>query len=164
MAIITESELEIRLNHHNNAAKGRTLGANGIPDSLRAVLGFQAHFEKATDVGEAFGVAPITAHLSKESRGHEAARSKIQAGLNQVKDLALERMLVAMGAIQPEKIKVMKPLAALKIAKGMAEILENVSEKGPIVPVNNVVVYAPQIKNESNFERVIEIDRGLLNG
>ncbi len=162
MAIITESELEIRLNHTNNAAKGRTNGARNLPDSLRAVIGFQSHFEKAKDVADSFGVSPISAHLAKESRGHEEARAKIQSGLNQVKDLALERMLVAMGAIQPEKIKVMKPMAALRIAKGMAEIIECTSEKGPIAPVNNVVVYAPQVKDESNYDKIIEIDRGLL--
>ena len=161
MAIITESDLEIRLNHVNNAAKGRTLGANGIPDSLRSVIGFQSHFEKASDVASAFGVAPITAHLAKESRGHEEARKRIQDGLGKVKDLALERMLIAMGAITVEKVKAMKPLTALRIAEGMAGIIDKTSEKREIPVANNVVIYAPQVRQENTYEKIVEIDRGV---
>jgi len=161
LAIITESDLEIRLNHVNNAAKGRTLGANGIPDSLRAVIGFQSHFEGAKEVAQAFNIAPITAHLAKESRGHEEARKRIQDGLGKVKDLALTRMLVAMGAITPEKIGKMKPLSALRIAEGMAGIIDKTSEKRETPVANNVVIYAPQVRQENTYEKIVEIDRGV---
>jgi hypothetical protein len=164
MAVISESELAIRLDHSNNAAKGRTLGARNIPDSLRAVIGFNAHFEKAEDVAASFGVAPITAHLAKESRGHEESRDKIQTALGAVKDQALAKMLVAMGAIKVESIKKMKPFAALRMAKGLAEIVDKTSEKAPPQTENNVVIYAPQVRQENTYEKVVEIDRGLING
>lgn len=159
MAIISESDLAIRLNHSNNAAKGRTLGANGIPDSLRELIGFQAHFEKASDVASAFGVAPITAHLAKESRGHEEVGEKIKERLGIVRDQALEKMLTAMGVISEDRIKKLKIRGALQVINGMAAVIEKTDSKIPQVVGNQVIVYAPQVRSELDYDRVIEVEK-----
>ena len=151
MAIITESELEVRLNHTNNAAKGRTAGAQNLPDALRAVIGFQAHFETAKNVAEEFGVAPITAHEAKESHGHPEAQEAIQRQLGEVRDLAITKMLTAMGVISTEKIQKLKVTGALRVINGMATVLEKTVEKGQQVSTNQVIIYAPQVKESSDY-------------
>jgi len=159
MAIISESDLAIRLSHVNNAAKGRTAGANGIPDSLRELIGFQAHFEGAKEVASAFGVAPITAHLAKESRGHEEVSDKIKERLGVVRDQALEKMLTAMGVISEDRIKKLKIRGALQVIQGMASVIEKTDSKIPQVIGNQVIVYAPAVRSELDYANAIEVEK-----
>jgi hypothetical protein len=159
MAIITESELEVKLNHVNNAAKGRTLGARNIPDNLRAVIGLQAHFDTAKNVAKSFDIAPITAHHAKESHGHSAARKKIDEKLAEVKDLALDKMLKSLGVIKDDKIEKLSVKGALAVAKTMADIVDKTTEKNQVVTPNQVLIYAPQIREDNDYSNVIEINR-----
>jgi len=159
MAIITESELEVKLNHVDNAAKGRTIGARNIPDNLRSIIGFQAHFDTAKNVAENFGIAPITAHHAKESHGHRASRENIDSKLGQVKDLALDKMLKSMNVITDDKIARLTVKGALAVSKGMAEIVDRTSEKMPTPVGNQVLIYAPQIREDSDYREAIEINR-----
>ena len=158
MAIITESELEVRLNHVNNAAKGRTKGANGIPDSLRSIIGFQAHFETAKKVASDFGVAPITAHLAKESRGNSESREAIQERLGSVRDIALDKMLRSLGVITEEKIDKLSVRGALNVAKGMAEIVNKTVQPAQITN-NQVIIYSPAQRLETDYDQVIEVEK-----
>ena len=158
MAIITESELEIRLGHVRNSA-GRGNGTKNIPDKLREIIGYSAHFEKASDVAQNFGVAPITAHLAKESRAQPEVHDRIQKRLEIVKDQALDKMLAAMGVITDEKIKKLSIKGALSVAKNMAVIVEKTGEKIGTPANNQVVIYAPQLKSESDFTDVKVIER-----
>jgi len=159
MAIITESELEVKLNHVDNAAKGRSLGARNIPDGLRAIIGLQAHFDTAKNVAENFGIAPITAHHAKESHGHPAARAAIDAKLGTVKDLALDKMLRSLGAIKDEKIDALPVKTQLKIIGTMANVIDKTSEKSVMPAGNQVVIYAPQIRSDDDYQNIIEINR-----
>jgi hypothetical protein len=159
MAIITESELEVKLNHVDNAAKGRTIGARNIPDGLRAIIGLQAHFDTAKNVAAAFDIAPITAHHAKESHGHKAAREQIDSKLGTVKDLALDKMLRSLGAIKDEKIDALPINTQLKIIGTMANVIDKTSEKSVLPVGNQVVIYAPQIREDSDYQNIIEINR-----
>ena len=156
MAILTESELEIRLNHYSNAAKGRNEGCKPLPPALREVVGFAAHFETAKEVAKAFGVSPSTAHESKDGRGNVEVHNKIKERLGKVRDEALEKMLLSLGVITPDKIKGLKVESALKVAEGMARIIESTGGQDQ---VNNtqVVIYAPQVR-DYGYDKVIEIE------
>lgn len=158
MAIITQSELDVRLTNPSNASKGRTIGATEIPSSLRSIIGFQARFDTAKNVAEAFDVAPITAHLAKESYSDPEARKEIKSKLGEVRDLALEKMLTSMGVVSSEKIKKLSVRGALNVVKTMAHVIEKTGEKDQNPGNTNIVIYAPQVKTESDFANVIEIN------
>lgn len=159
MAILTESELNVRLSSSNNAAKGRTIGAKEIPDSLREIIGFSAHFEKAKEVAKAFDVAPITAHLAKESRNNPVVAEKIKSKLGQAHDLALEKMLVALNVISDDKVQDLPVTKALEVARGMAEIVDRTTEKSGMILGSNVLIYAPQVRSESDYSNAIDIEK-----
>lgn len=159
MGILTDSELNVRLSSANNAAKGRTIGAKEIPDSLREIIGFSAHFEKAKEVAKVFNVSDHSTHMAKESRNHPNVREKIQSRLGAAHDLALEKMLKAMGVIDDNKIEALEPLQALEVAKGMAQIIDKTSEKTPIFGGGNVMIYAPQVRSESDYRDAITVEK-----
>jgi len=159
MAIITDSELQIRLNHTNNAAKGRTIGAREIPDKLRELIGFQAHFETAADVAKSFGVSPISAHLAKESRGHEEVKDRIDERLGVVKEKAISAMLVSFGVLSEEKLKKQSIGRATKTIESMARVIEKTSEKLVNPNINPIIIYAPQVRQESDYSNAIEVEK-----
>lgn len=169
--IITEEQAEARLNHEDNycadgrgrgdhkrggEGSGRTLGAKGIPDKIRLLAGFNAHFEKAKVVGEAFGISSISAHMAKQSIGHPEVKTKIDDKLQIVREDAITKMLAAMGVVTVDKIEALKPHRALSVAKDFAHILDKATPK--ILQMNQeavkIMIYSPVIKTEDSYQTV----------
>jgi hypothetical protein len=174
--VITEEQAQERLNHEDNYLSdgrgrhdgkrggensGRTLGAKGIPDKIRILAGFNAHFEKAKNVGEAFGISPISAHMAKQSIGHPEVKKAIDQKLEIVRDDAVTKLLAAMGVVTVDKIEALKPGKALMVAKDFAHILDKATPK--TINVNQdavkIMIYSPVIKAESEYQ-TIEIANG----
>ena len=157
MAIISQSDLDIRLADPSNAAKGRRNGAKNIPNSLREIIGFNAHFDTARNVAKEFGIAPISAHEQKDGRGHEDVKKRIEERLGLVRDSAVEKMLEAMNVVSSDKIKKLNVKSALAVVETMAKVVEKTGEQRD-TNTTQVVIYAPQVV-ENKYDRVIEIER-----
>jgi hypothetical protein len=174
--VITEEQAQERLNHEDNYLSdgrgrhngkrggensGRTLGAKGIPDKIRLLAGFNAHFEKAKNVGPALGISPISAHMAKKSEGHPEVKKKINEKLEIVREDAVTKMLAAMGVVTEDKIKSLKPSRALSVAKDFAHILDKATPK--VIQQNDagvkIMIYSPGIREEKDYQTV-----EILNG
>ena len=155
MAVITEEELKSRLENPGNFCvdHGRNLDAKNLSDKMRELIGTAAYFEPAASVAEKFGVSMITAHKAKKANG-------VEENINEVADLAVKKLLVAMNAIDEKEIKDLPTLKAkTSIAKDMAQIVDMTREKKEVAAVQaQVTVYAPIIRSEKEFE-VIEINK-----
>jgi pyrroloquinoline quinone (PQQ) biosynthesis protein C len=173
---ITEEQAEERLTRTENYCSdlrgkhdgkrggensGRTIGAKGIPDKIRLLAGFNAHFEKAKSVGAALGISPISAHMAKQSIGHPEVKKKIDEKLEIVREDAVTKMLAAMGVVTVDKIEGLKPHRALAVAKDFAHILDKATPK--IIQQNSeavkIMIYAPGIREEKDYQTV-----EILNG
>jgi citrate synthase len=169
--VISEEQAEARLNHEDNYLSdgrgrhdgkrggensGRTLGAKGIPDKIRALAGFNAHFEPAKVVAAGLNISPISAHMAKQSIGHPEVKKIIDEKLNVVRQDAITKMLAAMGVVTIEKIEALKPHRALSVAKDFAHILDKATPK--TINVNQdsvkVLIYSPGIKEEKDYETI----------
>ena len=159
MAIITEAQAEGRLNNEKNLlrGKGRTPGAKNLPDSIRELVGFNAHFQGAKEVGTAFGIAPITAHLAKKAEGHPEVAKKIGEKLEDARDEALTKMMTAMGVVTVDKIQAISSTkGALKVAREFAHIIDKITPRTAAVPnAAQVIIYAPQVQEEKHYESVV---------
>lgn len=160
MAIISAEQAESRLNNPSNYCRnGRNLGSIAIPDKIRELAGFAAHFEPAAQVAEAFGISPMSAHLAKESKNNPEVKDAIAERLGEVQDHALTKMLQAMNVITPDKIDKLNIKAARGLIKDMAVVIDRTSQKKDATLVaGNVVIYAPALRSENNYE-VIEVEK-----
>ena len=159
MAIISEDQLELRLNHENNLLRGsgRTLGAKNIPDKIRELIGYNAHFATAEVVADGFNVAPITAHLAKRSENHPEVGNKIAAKLEEARDDALTKMMAAMGVVTVEKLEEIKSLKkAMSIARDFSHIIDKITPKqAPPTAGAQILIYAPQVNEETSYESIV---------
>ena len=175
---LTEEEADARLSRPENyladgrgsgnhkrggEGSGRTNGAKGIPDKIRALAGFNAHFESAKVVSAELGISPISAHMAKKSEGHPEVKKIIDEKLGLVREDAITKMLAAMGVVTVDKIEALKPGKALSVAKDFAVILEKATPK--VVNLNQdsvkIMIYSPGMKEEKDYE-TIEIASGTL--
>lgn len=158
MAILNESEMLQRLAHEDNYCRGsgRTPGAKNLPDKIRELAGFNAHFEKAKDVGKAFGIAPITAHMAKKSEAFPEVREKIEGRLNNAKEQALNILMSSLENITEDKVAKLSVKTSIRVAKDAASIIEAVTPKTPPVEGSKILIYSPRVSDEKNYE-VLEI-------
>ena len=162
MAIISAEQAESRLNHQNNFCRnGRNLGSIAIPDKIRELAGFAAHFETAKSVGDAFGISPMSAHLAKQSENNLEVRDAIAERLGVVQDQALTKMLQAMNVISPDKIDKLNVKSARGLIKDMAVVIDRTTiKRDPTLVAGNIVIYAPALRAETNYE-VIEVEKNV---
>lgn len=160
MGVLNEIELEQRLSSNDNLCNslgsGRTIGAKNIPDKLRLLIGVNAHLEPAKAVADAFGIAPITAHLAKKSEAHPEVKKEINNTLEAVKEDALHKLMVTMGAIKDDDLKLLSGVKRkLNAAKELATIIDKVTPKEKVQTDGaKILIYAPVVKEAKEFEAI----------
>lgn len=100
-------------------------------------------------------------HVSQSAIGEiEQGRTKVdevavQTRLDQVQDVAMNKLLESLGYISSDKLDKCKATDLSSIAANMSKVVSNVRVKtndtGPIVNVN---VYAPELRNERTFKTI----------
>lgn len=158
MAILNETEMLERLAHEDNYCRGsgRTPGAKNLPDKIRELAGFNAHFEKAKVVGAAFGIAPITAHMAKKSEGHPEVQTAIKDRLSEVEERALSILTSTLKNVTPERLAKLNVTNSMRTAEKAAKIIDSIRPKTAVTEGSKILIYAPQVNAEKDYE-VLEI-------
>lgn len=112
--------------------------------------------EKQKDLAKEFGVSQSAIGEIEQGRT-KVNEAKVEARLNEVRDVAMTKLLESLGYISSEKLDKCKATDLSSIAANMSKVVSNVTTKsnetGPIVNVN---VFAPELRNEKTF-KVIEV-------
>lgn len=136
--------------------------APNIPEFKRDIMAdLVATGQSGQQIADAFGVSRMS--VSNAARGMsggrpptEDRRKKIEARQNDVKDAALDKLMLALGLITAENLAEEGPKNLSLIAKNMSSVMHQIevaeSEKAPV----NIIVYTPEMKRTEQF-KVIDV-------
>lgn len=112
------------------------------------------------EIGEKYGVSPNAVGVIKREAEYERERAKASEREDflekAIKDLAAQKMLIAMGLITEEKLESLKARELAQISASLSSVVGVVSPKNQTGANINLVVYSPEVRSESSY-RVVEI-------
>ena len=152
-------ETEIRKLHNG----GRREGVPNLPLFLQTLAGVSDRIDGPTQTAEEFGITIAHAsHLGegKTSPDHvnEELKEKIDEVSSSVSEIALKKLMKSLGLLTDEMLEtVTKPKDLVDIASKMANVVERTREKKYEGDRTKILIYAPRIKNESEFD-IIEVN------
>lgn len=177
---ITDEEVNERLSHDRNALNrfsnvkkrlivvpkdkregnsGRNLGDTNLNPMMREIVGTAAHFDKLKNVAKAFDVSMSTVANSKVGnvgpiRKDEDLRDKISKNLEVARDKALDKLMDALGLMNPEKMENANLSVLSKVAADMARVVEktNPLKDTTIDNSTKILVYRPRQNSEDDYE------------
>jgi len=169
---ITYAELKRRLSSERNIANGvefrltrgadHRTGRNNTPAPIRDIISTLANVPgaKTVDIAAEFGVSHQTVSDYKNGKngGHGSFKPDEKAEtIEQIKDLALKKLMQSLGLISEEKLTDCD-------AKTLSGIAANISRvHGALNPVQsagdqvNLVVYSPQLREESKY-KIVDVE------
>lgn len=150
--------------------KGRGIGSNEIPESLRALIGQTALEDgnKAAKVlTEAFGISDSSLSAYKHGSTSTASYSEpspelkthVDSTREKITKRATSQLFAALEGITKEKLEATKAKDLAGVAKDMSAIIRNMEPEVDKTPdqQNNYILYAPQFVTEEKFD-VIEVN------
>lgn len=111
-------------------------------------------------LGEGQSILAKEFQVSQSAIGEiEQGRTKVdevsvQAKLDQVSDVAMDKLLASLGYITPEKLDKSKATDLSMIAANMSKVVNNVRGKEAQGPQVIVQIYSPELKKESNYKMI----------
>lgn len=149
--------------------KGRPEGSREVPESLRKIIGETSAIEgrqAGLELAKQFGISPSStsayANGSTSTASYNQPSEEIRDHINKSKERISKRartkLLLALSEITPDKIAAAKLKDISGVAKDMSGIMKDMDtndsgEKGVNRPT--FVFYAPQFRDERNFETII---------
>lgn len=150
--------------------RGRSLGDNNVPDSLRALIGEESVIngrQSALALAEEFGISPssVSAYAkgSTSTTSYNEPKPSIIQHINKSRQRAIKRasktLNAALGSITQEKLDYAEVKDLAGIAKDMSVIIKNLEPQ--VVPSDDVqakapqfVIFAPTFRDERTFETI----------
>lgn len=132
---------------------GNKLGARKLLEDERDEIATRARLgEGQKALAAEFGVSQNA--VSNIERGLTKVNEQtINARIDQVQDVAMEKLLTSLGFITEAKTSVLDPVKLSVVASNMSKIVQNIQRKdensGPKVIVQ---IYAPERKKESSYQ------------
>lgn len=177
---ITYAEMQRRLASERNIANGvefkstdkvspvgQRSGCSNTPQEVRDLAGALALVPGVKQQTIAAELGMSQAAVSQYKTGHIGGRpdhpqSKEmpegkQANLDKIKDKALGRLMSSLGLLTDEKLEDCSPKDLSKIAVDMSRIHQSLSPQQATGDKVNLIVYSPQLRDESKFQ-VVEVD------
>lgn len=143
--------------------KGRN-GVNQLPESLRKVIGESSIVDGNKNVIESFGIsqASVSAykHGATSTSTYNEPNKELKSHINGTKERiikkASKKLNLALDSITEDKMVDIKARDAAGIAKDMSQIIRNMEPEKNDGPQqqNNIVFYAPRLREESDFETI----------
>lgn len=130
---------------------GAKPGSTRLPEILKANIALSAKLgdETIKEIAERFDVSEDTVSRIKKEKDAE-----LDPVVNRVKDVALNKLMSAMGLITEEAMSKLKPRELSGISKDMAIVVEKVTPRNEQQQNVNLIVYAPSVKSESAYRTV----------
>lgn len=178
----TQEEINSRLSSKNNLVNRFGKVVNQIPDDSpietqvtvipleqpgnkekpklskdqRNEIAFRARVgETQVALATEFGVSQSAIGEIEQGRTKVDERA-VQTRIDEVQDVAMQRLLQSLGFITPEKMEKAKISDIANVASSMSKIVSNIRGKDSDAPKVIVQIYAPELKSESSF-RTIEV-------
>jgi hypothetical protein len=159
------SHLEIKPINHGG---GRAEGIKNLTENERAIIGASARAFGIRATANAFGVSEShtnsLAHGKvyreggrESSKNHAALAEKIEDRLDEVKDVALTKLMLSLGLLDEDKMDKATAKDLSGIAANLSKVVQNSSGNGNNKGTQvNLVVYAPESKVISDYQ-VVEV-------
>ena len=110
--------------------------------------------ETQVSLAAEFGVSQSAIGEIEQGRT-KVNEAEVSKRLDQVQDVAMNKLLESLGYMTTEKLDKCKAIDLSSIAANMSKVVSNVRTKtdqtGPVVNVN---VYAPELRNERTFKTI----------
>ena len=142
---------------------GRSLGARGISDGMRKIIGAAAHHDTLASVAETFGVSPTTVAMAKKGNvgvnRHdpelaEAITEKVEASEKAVREAALTRLAeMFASSISPEALGTLKPREAVSAARDLSTVVEKMTPKADGAKTA-VFIHIARERSEDEYDAV----------
>lgn len=166
---IDEKELERRLNSSKNLANTlsnpivekvkvipieKDKHSSPLSENEQILAGTLAFQMPVKDVARELNITPSQVSYAKNTTNPKV-KGPIQATIGRVQELALDKMMQALGLMSEEKFT----NASLKdlsiVAANMAKIVEKTTQSDAVASVQ-LIIYAPEMKRESSY-KVIDV-------
>ncbi len=142
--------------------RGRGIGSVEVPSVLRRVIGEEALLGNNKETALAFGVSESSVSAYKHGANSTASYNKHEDSLTphisnikeRVRTKANRRLIAALNQITPEKLADANLKTVASVARDMSSIVKNMEEPQERSEGTRVqfVMYAPRVRNESEFE------------
>jgi transcriptional regulator with XRE-family HTH domain len=148
---------------------GRRNGDNNVPSSLRQVIAEEAIVNgngSANELAELFGISKSSVSAYKNGATstdsynlpNPILADKVKTVKDKIRSKAQSKLIMALGEVTPDKLKSAKLRDIAATAQAMSAIVKNMDDNngdsGRLNPAN-FIIYAPYIKNESDFRTVV---------
>src|SRR5438552_4218599 len=122
-----------------------------LPDEVRDTIAILSHGnEGQKEIAKEFGVSQTEVSCLKTGR----ARSNVRASIERVQERAIERLMESLGLLTNEKIEKCNAVNISAIASNLAKVVNQTSPGNLDGSGVNLVVYAPQVRNEKYYKSV----------
>lgn len=165
---ITEQQASQRLGNPENIASnnspvrplhngGRNVGDKNVPSFIRELAGAAAHVDTSKNVAAAFDVSQSQVNQYKigntSPKHHDPAlKSAVDSQVTKARDLALDKLMLSLGLLTPDKLEKVNARDASTIAANMARIVEKTTPQQSQGPNLQIIFYAPNVKQEKDYE------------
>lgn len=171
MLIVNDVDLEGELNRlsdgksHVGQVKDRELGrkegTKEVPEELRKIIGENALIEGNKSTAKAFGVSESSVSAYKKGATSTKSYNDPDADLkafmdesrNKISTKARRKLIDAIDNITDSKLEECSVKVLASVARDMSSVIRNMEPEQKEDRSNNVqfVLFAPQMKNESDF-------------
>lgn len=145
-------KLSIDLESHTATVNSTNKQLPRLPEKIRKEIEERAlsGTERQRDIAKDYGTTQsLVSQIKKEAEARDSA----------ARSTAVEKMMLAMGLITEERLEGLRAIELSRIAANMAQTISAVTPKQDVqAAAVNLIVYAPEIRDESKF-RVVEIGR-----
>lgn len=141
---------------------GRGVGTENLTDAMRQLIAEDALVSGKTieEVAKDYGVSPQSVSAYKHAATSTSTYNQPNEALapivgdikSQIKEEAQNKILSALIALNPDKIAAAKARDIASIAKDMSSVVRNLTDDGPLIQNNTVLVYKPRVKEEDDYQ------------
>lgn len=145
---------------HEDIKRGRQLGSHTVPEPLRDIMAQSVHDgATAASVARAFGVSADVAERAASGRvGGKPANAtraeQVKMRRLDIQDQALKRLMLSLNLLDEEKLADCSAKELANVAGQMAKVSKDVDMSESVQSPTQILVYAPQLKDESRFKVV----------
>lgn len=148
--IISQDELERRLNSPKNLANIHFVEnrkpAKKLDSATKTVAAILSH-TKDPELKD----LDLSAGQIQQAKSSKKVQKNISAGLERIQELAIDKMMEALGLMTPEKFAdaSLKDLSA--VTRDMSRVIENTREKRDGDSQLQIIIHAPSQKSEDSY-------------
>lgn len=184
MLLITKEQADKRLSSENNVANlinkdtgqltivpikkggGSKAGATHLSEEQRILIGTLANQDRVKTVAQTFSLSESHVKNLKhgrvdraglEHKTHEELKAAVEGKSLEARDVALDKLMVAMGLIDTDKLEGVSAKDLSVISSNMSRVYQNTyAQQMADGQKINIVVYSPEMKKVNDY-KVVEL-------